>query len=160
MTLLISLSALAALSAPGQPADHGAPPARPAISFEKHAEFDCDWVMRDAAAKSIRGSIGRGEQSPVLHIVDSAFKGWSEVDDPTLALSAGGRGGRVQALAYVIHSAAAGPSLNIFLDEKVRGVVGRARKLEIWKDGKLQLTLTLTNTPTARELAACVSEGD
>lgn len=155
-TLLIYLSALAALLTPGQTDG----PAGPALRFEKHAELDCDWVMRGPAREGVRGSISRGEQSPVLHIVDPLFNSWSEVSDPVIALSAGASGRRVEALGYVIHSREAGSSLGIFLNEKVRSIVGGARQLQIWKDGKLVLNLALANTPSANELAACVSEGD
>ena len=153
-------SALAAVSAPAQPDDRGIPPPRPAVPFEKHAEFDCDWVMQDPGEPRIRGSIRRGEQSPVLQIFDPVFESWSDNDYPTIELSAGGPGGRVEALAYVIHWAKEGSALGIFLDEEARGVVGRARQLQIWKDGKPVLDLALADTPSAEELAACVSEGD
>ena len=131
-----------------------------AASFEKHAEFDCDWTMKSPAGGVIRGSIRRGEQSPVLTIVDPLFASWSDNADHAIQLSAGGPPDRVEALSYVIPSAEPGPYLAIFLDEKVRGVVGGAEQLQVWKDGKPVLTLALANTPSADELAACVSEGD
>ena len=151
-------SALAAIWAPGQPDDRKIPPARPAVPFEKHAEFDCDWVM--PAEPLIRGSIRRGEQSPVLQIFDPVFNSWSDNDYPTVEISAGGPGGRVEALGYVIHWAKEGSALGIFLDEEARGVVGGASQLQIWKEGRPVLNLALADTPSAAELAACVSEGD
>ena len=160
MTLLAYLVALAALLAPGQTTGRERSPAPPAVPFEKHAELNCDWVMRGPAKEQVRASISRGEQSPVLHIVDPLFNSWSDVDYPTIELSAGGSGGRVEALAYVTHPKETGSSLSIFLNEKVRGVVGGAKQLRIWKDGRPVLNLALANTPSAKELAACVSEGD
>jgi len=138
----------------------GFPPARPAVPFQRNAEIDCDWVMKDPAEPLIRGSISRGEQSPVLFIVDPVFKGWSDADYPTVELSVGGADRRVEALAYVTHSTEAGSLLGIFLDDEVRAVVGGAELLRIWKDGTPVLSLALANTPSAEELAACVSEGD
>ncbi|HEU5481711.1 MAG TPA: hypothetical protein VFU80_01285 [Sphingomicrobium sp.] len=127
-------------------------PARPA-AFEKHAEFDCNWRAKGA-------SIGRGEQSPVLSIVDPKFESWSDNEDHAIELSAGGGSDRVEALSYVIHSAEKGSTLAIFLDAAARSVVGGARQLQIWKGGKPVLDLAFANTPSAEDLAACVSEGD
>lgn len=152
--------ALAALLAPGATGDAPLPTARRAVPFEKHEELDCDWVMRGPAKEQVRASISRGEQSPVLHIVDPLFNSWSDVDYPTIELSVGRSGRRVVALAYVTHSKETSSSLGIFLDEKVRSVVGGAKQLQIWKDGRPVLSLPLANTPSAGELAACVSEGD
>ena len=152
--MLEYLFALVGFLAPDQSADRQ----RVQLSFERRA--DCDWVMRGSAKGEVRGSITRGEQSPVLHIVDPLFNGWSEVNDPVLALSAGGSGRRVEALGYVIHSREANSSLSIFLNEKVRRIVGGARQLQIWRDGRPVLNLALANTPSAKALAACVSEGD
>ena len=158
--MLAYLSALAALLAPGQTTDRERLPARPAVPFEKHAELDCDWVMRGPAKEQIRASISRGEQSPVLHIVDPLFNSWSDVDYPTIELSAGGTRRRVEALAYVTHPQETSSSLDIFLNGRARGILGGAKQLQIWKDGRLVLSLPLAKTPSADELAACVSEGD
>jgi hypothetical protein len=156
------LPALAALLASGQADDKGIPSARTAVSFEKDAELNCYWVMRDAAQPlAIRGSIRPGEQSPELQIFDPMFDGWSDLDYPTVELSVGKSDARVEALAYVMPSTPArGPFLAIFLDEGARRVVGSASRLQIWKDGKPVLDMALADTPSAEELAACVSEGD
>ena len=160
MNLPAILPALAALLAVGQAGDGGSTPARQAVQFEKHAEHDCDWTMRDASGRLIRGSIRPGEQSPVLQIFDPMFDGWSDSDYPTVELSTD-KGAPVDALAYVIHSApTAGSYLGIFLDEQVRAVVGSATHLQMRKDGTPVIDLALADTPSAEELAACVSEGD
>ena len=39
-------------------------------------------------------------------------------------------------------------------------IVGGAKQLQIWRDGRPVLNLALANTPSVKELAACVSEGD
>jgi hypothetical protein len=162
VALPVLLSALAALLAPGHAGDGGISPERPMVSFEKRTEFNCYWVMRDAAQPlAIRGSIRPGEQSPELQIFDPMFNDWSDIEYPTVELSAGGSGARGTALAYVSHSTPAhGPFLAIFLDEEARGVVGGAMQLQVWKDGRLVLDMALAGTPSAEELAACVSEGD
>lgn len=144
---------------PAQGSQPATSPASPVFSFEKHPEWDCDWALRESGGP-IRGSIQRGEQSPVLEIFDPAFTGWSENEEPELALSTGAGANRVQALSYVIHRAETGSALSIFLDEDVRPIVGGAAQLHIWRHGRPVLNLALSNTPSAEQLAACVSEGD
>lgn len=154
------LEALLALLTGAATDEWGLPPARPAVPFEKHAEIDCDWMMKDRGEPLIRGSISRGEQSPVLYILDPLFAGWSDNEDHEIELVESGSGKRARALAYVLHSKETSASLSIFLDAEARSVVGGAKYLTIWKDGRPVLNLAFANTPSAEELAACESEGD
>ena len=152
-------AALAFFLDPAQRGQSAVPAASPGLSFEKHSEWDCDWTLRENGGR-VRGSIRRSEQSPVLEIFDPAFTGWSEVEEPELERSAGAEARRVEALSYVIHRAEGGSALSIFLDEDVRSIVGGAARLHIWRDGGPVLELALSNSPSADQLAACVSEGD
>ena len=159
MGLVAYASALAFFADPAQGAQSATSAASPGFSFEKHPEWDCDWALRENGGP-VRGSIRRSEQSPVLEIFDPAFTGWSEIEEPELELSTGTGARRVEALSYVIHRAEAGSALSIFLDEDVRPIVGGATRLHIWRGGRPVLNLALSNTPSAEQLAACVSEGD
>jgi hypothetical protein len=148
---MVLLALLLALASADQ-----APPARPAVPFEKHAEIDCDWMMKSPAEEWIRGSIGQGDGDPILYLVDPAFNGWSETEDQVVELSVGGSAELTEARAYAV-AAGEGPSaLGIYLDEDARKFVGGAEQVTVWKGGKPVLNLAFANTPSAAELDACV----
>ena len=119
--------ALAAMLAATDAIAPGLPPARPAVPFEKHAEIDCDWVMKSPAEEWIRGSIGQGDDDPILYLVDPAFNGWSDTEDLRVALSAGASAELTDARAYAVTAGEGPSSLGIYLDEDARRLVGGAK---------------------------------
>ncbi|HEU5481712.1 MAG TPA: hypothetical protein VFU80_01290 [Sphingomicrobium sp.] len=148
---MIMLALLLTMAAANEPS-----PARPAVPFQKHAEVDCDWMMKSPAEELIRGSIGQGDDDPILYLVDPVFDGWSDTEDHSVELSAGGSGGRAKARAYATHGGGSPGSLGIYLNAEARQIVGGATAVQVWKDGKPVLNLAFANTPSAAELDACV----
>ena len=130
------------------------PPARPAVPFVKHAEVYCDWMMHDPNEKWIRGSIGQGDEDPVISFVDTVFASWSDSEDHHIEVSGGDPPRRVPARAWA--STGGQGSIGFYMDAELRKLIGGATSLQIWKDGRPVLNLALANTPSAAELDACV----
>jgi hypothetical protein len=157
MDLPAYLSALAMLVAGGAAAEPGPPPARLAVPFVKHGDVDCDWMMRDPRERWIRGSIGRGDEDPVIGLVDTAFDSWSDGEEHAIEVSAGDPAHRVPATAWAGNAGGQAPgSIGFYMNADLRKLIGGAKSLQIWNGGKPVLNLVFANTPSVEELDACV----
>ena len=133
------------------------PPARPVVPFVADGDVGCSWMMHDRAEKWIRGSIGQGDEDPVISLVDHAFDRWGDRDDYPIEVSVGDRARRVTATAWAGTGDGDRPgSLGFYLDARLRKLIGGATSLQVWRDGKPVFNAALAATPSAAELDACV----
>ena len=155
--LLIAASATGAQPASADMSPVAMPPARPIVPFVKHAEVDCDWTMKDAGEEWIRGSIGRGDEDPVISLVDTAFYSWSDSEEHAIELSAGDPARRVPASAWAGNAGGQMPgSIGFYLDPPLRQLIGGATSVQVWKNGEPVFNAAWAGTPSVAELEACV----
>ncbi|HEX8214464.1 MAG TPA: hypothetical protein VF582_03215 [Allosphingosinicella sp.] len=151
------LLTLAALLTGGAAAEPVLPPARPAVPFAEYGDVGCYWMMHDPLEKWIRGSIGLGDEDPILSLVDAAFDSWSNSEHHGIEVSAGGPARRLPATAWASTGDAEGPgSIGFYMNADLRRLIGGATSLQIWKQGRPVYNGLLARTPTAAALDACV----
>ena len=133
------------------------PPARPLVPFVKTAEVDCDWMMHAKQEQWIRGSIGMGDEEPMIGLVDRAFYDWSDSEDHRIEVSVGDPNRRLPASAWAGNAGGQTPgSATFYMNAALRQLIGGATSLQIWKDGKPVYHTLLANTPSTAELDTCV----
>lgn len=136
--------------------DPGFPPARPLVPFVK-SEAYCSWDMHARGKeKWIRGSIGRGDENPMISFLDAAFDGWSDSDQHDIEVSVGDPRRRLPARAWVNRGERS--SAAFYMDAPMRRLIGGATSLQIWKAGKPVFNTQLANTPSAAELDGCIQK--
>lgn len=133
------------------------PAARSLVPFIAEVDIDCDWVMKDAKEKWIRGGIGQGDDDPVINFVDQAFFSWSDSEDHLIEISVGDPKRRVAAKAWASNAGGQTPgSIGFFMTADLRKLIGGATSLQVWKSGTPVFNTVLANTPSAAKLDACV----
>lgn len=134
------------------------PPARPLVPFVKDTDVDCDWNMHaKGKEKWIRGGIGKGDEDPMIQLVDRAFTGWSDSEQHRIEVSVGDPERRLAVNAWAGSGDAQMPgSASFYMDAEMRKLIGGATSLQIWKDGKAVFNSMLAGTPSVAELDACV----
>lgn len=151
------LLTLATLLTGGAAAEPVLPPARPAVPFAEYGDVGCYWMMHDRREKWIRGSIGLGDEDPILTLVDSAFGSWSDSEEHRIQVSAGDPARRISATAWAGTGDGERPgSIGFYMNADLRRLIGGAASVQIWKQGKPVYNGLLSATPTAAALDACV----
>ena len=133
------------------------PPARSLVPFVAEVDIDCDWMMHDAKEKWIRGSIGQGDDDPIIGFVDQAFFSWSDSEDHLIEISVGDPKHRVGAKAWASNAGGQTPgSIGFTMTAGLRQLIGGATSLQVWKNGAPVFNTVLANTPSADKLDSCV----
>lgn len=134
------------------------PPPRPLVPFVYDTIVDdCVWTMHEKSEKWIRGWIGRGDDDPVIDLVDYAFYDWSDRDRHQIEVSVGDPNRRLPASAWSSNAGGQTPGSATFtMDAEMRRLIGGATSLQIWKEGKPVFNTLLAGTPSAAQLDACV----
>jgi hypothetical protein len=149
-TPIFAVTAVVALAACGQSG-----PAQAAKPWAK--EDACRWWLSDADGKSLRASIEQSSDGLVLTVSDDAFRTWSELETPKVELRFDRDPKRRATLeGWVSLGGGTVGMFGLYLDATARKAMGEATTLELFRDGKLVVTLPLAATPTAAELEACV----
>ena len=145
--LLITLSLVSVHS----PAD--------AVAFTKSAY--CTWHAKEPGAIYDQVSIEQGDHL-MIHIDDPVFQSWGDSVDNTVDLSTNHSSRRVRirdAWTDVTPSSwrpSPQSTLGAYLDAAARRLLGSAKSVQLWRRGKLLVDVPLENTPSTKELNACV----
>ena len=151
------LAAMAAATAAVAAADPPFPEARPLVPFTVEGDVGCQWMMHNKAEKWIRGSIGQGDEEPILDLVDHAFDGFGYAVDIPLEVSIGDPKRRLPAKGWSSPPQDDLPgSMAFYMGPNIRAMIGGATSVQIWSKGKPIFNAKLANTPGKAELDACV----
>jgi hypothetical protein len=135
----------------------GASPSNPVKPWVPDAQVDCDWWLSDLDGKSLRASIGRGDDDPVLTINDRGFLKFTESDSPTVTLRADGDPTKAIELTGWVSSDVGGTRMfGVYLQAEARRIFGGATRVEILDASGTLADQMLEATPTQAELDACV----
>ena len=133
------------------------PEARPLVPFVVEGDVGCYWTMHDKSEKWIRGGIGRGDEDPMLDLVDHAFDGFGHAIDIPLEVSVGDPKRRLPAKGWASPGDKDMPgSMAFYLGPELRAMIGEATSVQLWSRGKPIFNAKLANTPGKAELDACV----
>lgn len=149
MSMFAAIAFAVALAAPAAAGD------APAKPWDK--EEGCRWWLSADDGKSLRASIGQGDEGLVLSIADPVFLEFSEEDRPKVELIFDDDPRRrVAAAGWSSHI---GTETAIFgLELKAAGLrkLAGAQRLDFRRKGRTYLTLPLAATPSRAELKACM----
>jgi hypothetical protein len=133
------------------------PPARSLVPYVATGDIGCSWTIHDPKEQWIRGTIGQGDDDPVINFVDQTFHDWSDSEDHQIEVSAGDPARRVSVSGWASNAGGQTPgSIGFYMDSGMRRLIGGAASVQIWKGGKPVYHAVLAGTPTAAQLNACV----
>ena len=124
-----------------------------AVAFTKTAY--CDWHAKEPGAIYDRIAIGQGDHL-MITIDDPVFRSWGDSVGNTVELSTNHSSRRVHirdAWTDVV------PQLSLlggYLHAEARRLLGGAKSVQLWRRGELLVDVPLENTPSTKQLNACV----
>jgi hypothetical protein len=124
-----------------------------AVPFTKAAY--CTWHAKEPGAIYDRVAIEQGDHLMIV-IQDPVFRSWGDSVGNTVELSTNHSSRRVRirdAWTDVV------PQLSLlggYLNANARRMLGGAKSVQLWKRGELLVDVPLENTPSTKQLNACV----
>ena len=135
--------------------DIGQPPVEPVQAWELQNE--CGWWLNDADGKSLRVSIGQGDDGLVLNMADPIFMTLQEDDLAELELEFDGDAGRrVSVQAWVTHGPEETSLIGFYLDREGVGKLAGASSLALRSEGSSIVVVPMRHTPQLAELESCI----
>jgi hypothetical protein len=115
----------------------------------------CTWEAREPGAAYDRFSIEQGDHL-MISLHDSVFESWGNSAGNTIELSANHAPKRVRIRDAWTDVVPGQAILGAYLYAEARRVLGGAKSMQLWKQGKMLVDLPLVNTPSTKQLNACV----
>ena len=146
--------AVADVAPPANPSTGVPAPAVQPTAWEK--TNDCSWWLANTDGKSLRASIEQDPDGLSITFGDLIFNTWPEGDRPKVEV----RFNRDPKRRFVTDGWSTHGEgfamFGLYVPKTALKKMGGAKLLELRRKGKPVLALTLTNTPSAAELKACL----
>jgi hypothetical protein len=137
-------------------------PASAASGQQWEREHECGWWLSEEDGVRHLASIGQGDGAMMLSVSDPAFAAWSEEDRPVVELIFDGDPQKqFEAEGWATHGGDPdSASFGLYLEPEELAALAGATQLEMRRDGRPVVDITLTGNLDPADLEACVPSPD